>query len=196
MVHSIGRLCPRPAVEVNIAQHSWSDAVLSWAATPPRSALSELQVAAVARVVRAPEDVEQTRAHRDEQAAGTALGRAGERRPPGGPALRGRGLDPALGLVHWGVRALECPRLAGHAAEPLERRQQSQRIQFRLHRWVDPERVRAGGLEGGRVGEPLAKLVQSPVEEDADLDCSRTHQTSTGTLAPTWTTAHGRDGGI
>src|SRR6266480_1776132 len=51
-------------------------------------------------------------------------------------------------------------------------RRQRERIELRLRREINTQRVRAGALEGRPIGEPLAKVVRLPAEHDTDLDRS------------------------
>ena len=49
-------------------------------------------------------------------------------------------------------------------------RRQRERIELRLRREINAQRVCAGGLEGRPIGEPLAEVVRLPREHDTDLD--------------------------
>src|SRR6266508_257595 len=83
------------------------------------SALGEVKVAAAVRVVGVSQDVEQARAGGDQQAVDATLGGTGERLAPGCPALRGRGLDPALHLIPF-APVLEASLRLGELAEGTE----------------------------------------------------------------------------
>ncbi len=87
-------------------------------AAAPGSALSELKIMAVARVIRIAKNVEEPRAGRNQQPAAAVLGGAAECLSPGRPAVWRRHGDPALRLI-WFRHVLENLGVPGYTAEDI-----------------------------------------------------------------------------